>query len=167
MRRALPLLLVAALLQLHASPLRARAAAPDPLAALDRFAGAWAGPGTLHGSKANLELRVDRALGGRFVRLQHQNRVEMPGRTMAFEGLAFYRAAGAGFAATWFDSFGHVYSVTAALDGDTLRAEWGTPDTEQGLSVYRLSAPGTLEVTDSVKRAGTLQEFGRATLTRQ
>ena len=57
--------------------------------------------------------------------------------------------------------------MTATLEGDTLRAEWGTGDTEQGLSVYRLTAPSTLEVTDSVKRAGAYQEFGRATLTKQ
>jgi len=166
-RRALVSLVVAGLLHLQGAEVGAQAVAPDPLAALDRFEGAWAGPGTLHGSKARLELRVDRALGKRFVRLQHRNAVEMPGRTMEFEGLALYRGTASGFAATWFDSFGHVYPVTAALDRDTLRAEWGTPDTEQGLTVYRLTTPGTLEVTDSVKRAGAYQEFGRATLTKQ
>jgi hypothetical protein len=165
-RRALTSLAVFSLLPLQGAGVRAQATPPDPLAALDRFAGAWAGPGTLHGSKARLELRVERALGNRFVRLQHLNKLELPGRTMQFEGLALYRAAGSGFAATWFDSFGHVYPVTAKLDGDTLRAEWGTQDTERGLTVYRLTAPGTLEVTDSVMRAGTLQEFGKATLTK-
>jgi hypothetical protein len=143
------------------------AAKPDPLGPLDRFLGAWAGPGTLQGAKARLALRFERALGNRFVRIQHLNQVETPSGTMPFEGLAVYRAAGAGFAATWFDSFGHVYPVTASIEGDTLRAEWGTPETEQGRTVYRLTAPGVLEVTDSVKRQGEFQEFGRATLQRQ
>jgi len=143
------------------------AAKVDPLAPLDRFVGAWTGAGTLQGSNARLELRFERALGNRFLRIQHQNRVETPGGTMLFEGLAVYRAAGAGFAATWYDSFGHVYPVTASLDGDTLRAEWGTPETEQGTTVYRLTGPGALEVVDSVKRQGAFQEFGRASLQKQ
>ncbi len=159
--------LAIALLPLGGAPASAQAVASDPLAALDRWLGAWAGPGTLHGSKTRLELRVDRALGKRFVRLQHKNAVEMPGRTMEFEGLALYRSSASGFAATWFDSFGHVYPVTATLEGDTLRAQWGTADTEQGLTVYRLTSPSTLEVADSVKKAGAYQEFGRATLTKQ
>jgi hypothetical protein len=166
-RRLRLALLATALLPLGGSPASAQAVASDPLAVLDRFQGAWAGPGTLHGSKTRLELRVDRALGKRFVRLQHKHVVEMPGRAMEFEGLALYRASASGFAATWFDSFGHVYPVTATLDGDTLRAEWGTGDTEQGLTMYRPTAPSTLEVTDSVKKAGVYQEFGRATLTKQ
>lgn len=167
MRRARLVLLVASLLPLGGTGVSAQAVAKDPLAALDRFQGAWAGPGTLHGSKTRLELSVERALGGRFVRLQHRNVAEIPGRTMEFEGLALYRASASGFAATWFDSFGHVYPVTARLDGGTLRALWGTADTEQGLTVYRLTAPSTLEVADSVERAGVYQEFGRAILTKQ
>lgn len=139
----------------------------DPLAPLDRFVGAWTGAGALHGAKARLELRFERTLGNRFLRIQHQNRVETSGGPMLFEGLAVYRAAGAGFAATWFDSFGHVYPVTASLEGDTLRAEWGTPETEQGTTVYRLTRTGALEVVDSVKRQGALQEFGRASLQKQ
>ncbi len=144
---------------------QAPAAAPkDALAPLDRFLGTWAGPGTLQGAQARLELRFERALGNRFLRIQHQNRVETPRGEMLFEGLSIYRARDGGFAATWYDSFGHVYPVEATLDGDALRAEWGTPETEQGTTVYRLTAPGTLEVTDSVKRQGAFQEFGKATL---
>jgi hypothetical protein len=165
MRRTRAYAILMGLLATGAAAVRAQA--PDPLAPLDRFTGTWAGPGTLHGSKAQLELRFERALGNRFVRIQHQNRIEMPGRTMPFEGLSLYRAAGARFEATWFDSFGHVYPVTASLNGDTLRAEWGSPDTEQGLTEYRLTATGGLEVTDSVKRAGVFQEFGKATLTKR
>jgi hypothetical protein len=140
---------------------------PDPLAPLERFVGAWKGPGTLQGAPAVLELRFERVLGGRFLRIEHRNQVEARGRTMVFEGLALYRGADEGFAATWYDSFGHVYPVTATLDGDTLRALWGTPETEQGTTDYRLAAPGTLEVTDRVRRAGALQEFGKATLAKQ
>jgi hypothetical protein len=147
---------------------QAPAAAPrDPLAPLDRFLGSWAGPGTLQGSKARLELRFERTLGNRFLRIQHQNRVETPRGEMLFEGLSIYRPKDAGFAATWYDSFGHVYPVTASLEGDALRAEWGTPEIEQGITLYRLTAPGTLEVTDSVKRQGAFQEFARATLQKQ
>ena len=124
---------------------QAPAAAPkDALAPLDRFLGTWAGPGTLQGAQARLELRFERALGNRFLRIQHQNRVETPRGEMLFEGLSIYRARDGGFAATWYDSFGHVYPVEATLDGDALRAEWGTPETEQGTTVYRLTAPGTL-----------------------
>lgn len=167
MRRAVASLIVTALLQVPQAGVRAQGGPEDPLAPLDRFAGAWTGAGTLHGSKSLLELRFDRVLGRRFVRVEHRNRVETPGGELLFEGLAVYRAVGGTFTATWFDSFGHVYPVAASLEGDTLRAEWGTPDTEQGLTLYRLTAPHTLEVRDSVRKAGTFQELGRATLARR
>jgi hypothetical protein len=143
-----------------------RAPKPDPLDVLRPFVGTWSGRATLHGAPARLELRFERVLGDRFVRLQHRSTLETPAGPQVFEGLALYRPAAGGFVATWFDSFGHVYPVTAFLDGATLRAEWGAPGTEQGVTLYRLAA-GALEVTDSVRKAGVLKEFGRATLSAQ
>ena len=41
-------------------------------------------------------------------------------------------------------------------EGDTLTALWGTAETEQGKSVYRLIAESKIEVVDSVQqRDGT------------
>ena len=54
--------------------------------------------------------------------------------------------------------------LDARRDGDALVSKWGTPDTEEGETTYRLLPDGTMEVIDRVKgKDGTWREFGRAT----
>ncbi len=49
-----------------------------------------------------------------------------------------------------------------------MTAWWGSPETEEGKSTYRLIDDQTMEVVDSVKQKdGTFREFGRVTLKRQ
>ena len=66
------------------------------------------------------------------------------------------------FVGTWFDSRGVVLPLRATADQTTLTTNWGTPDTEQGRTVYRPSAKSELVVSDSVLTDGEWHQFGRA-----
>ena len=41
----------------------------------------------------------------------------------------------------------------------TLTSEWGSPESEQGQTIYILADDGRLRVTDSVRRDGGYREF--------
>ena len=52
-------------------------------------------------------------------------------------------------------------------DGDALVSRWGTPDTEEGETTYRLTSDSRMEIVDRVKsKDGTWREFGRSLVTR-
>lgn len=140
--------------------------APDPLH--DLFAGRWEGTGTILGQPAGVELTVERVLDGRFTRLLWVSHIGPAGKSQRFEGHAYYRAIGGGrYRATWFDSSGMVRPIDATSTADALVGLWGTAQTEEGETTYRLASTNRLEVVDRVKgKDGTWREFGRSTLTR-
>ena len=52
--------------------------------------------------------------------------------------------------------------LDAKRDGDALVSKWGTPDTEEGETTYRLREDGTMDVIDRVKgKDGGWRDFGR------
>jgi hypothetical protein len=83
-----------------------------------------------------------------------------------FEGHAYYRALGNGrYRGMWFDNSGMFRPLDARADGDTLVAKWGTVETEEGETTYRLLPDGKMEVTDRVKsKDGTWRVFGQSGL---
>jgi hypothetical protein len=101
-------------------------------------------------------------LDGQFVRLTFRN--EMPNRT--FEGHAYYRpTADSGYRGMWFDNAGMLRPLTARRDGDALVAQWGTPQTEEGETTYRLMSDTRMDIIDRVKsKDGTWREFGRSSV---
>lgn len=141
---------------------------PDPLH--DRFAGRWAGTGTILGQPSRVELTVERTLDGRFTRLVWVSHIGPPPKTQRFEGHAYYSRPGwdSGYTATWFDSSGAVRPIRGGADGDdAVVALWGGADTEQGETTYRRVAPDAIEVVDRVLgKNGQWREFGRSTLRR-
>lgn len=137
---------------------------------LSRLEGSWQGDGKAFGMAANMQLKWEWVLNKKFLRLSLKNEMSTPnGQKQVFEGQAYYQAAGADkYEAQWFDSRGVTFPIKAHLEGDALVAMWGSPDKEEGKSVYRLVDASTLEVIDNVKQKdGTWREFGRATLTRR
>ena len=112
-------------------------------------------------------------LGGQFLRLTFRN--EMP--TATFEGHAYYRAMGdpstplgatGRYRGMWFDNSGMFRPLDARRDGDALIAKWGTPETEEGETTYRLTSDARMEITDRVKsKDGTWRDFGRSVVLRQ
>jgi hypothetical protein len=133
-------------------------------ALLSRFAGQWSGTGTVLNQPSKISLTWTWELGGQFLRLSFRN--EMPKAT--FEGHAYYRPereAGR-YRGMWFDNSGMFRPLDARRDGDALVSRWGTPDTEEGETSYRLTSDSRMEIVDRVKsKDGTWREFGRSVVT--
>jgi hypothetical protein len=107
-------------------------------------------------------------LNGRFLRLTFRNEMGTAPKMNVFEGHAYYQPAGARYRGMWFDNSGMQRPLDATREGDALVSQWGTAETEQGETTYRLRADGTMEVIDRVKgKDGNWREFGRATYTRR
>lgn len=140
---------------------------------LKRFQGTWQGEGKAFGMPARLHLKWDWVLGDKFLRLSLRNEMRnAKGQTQVFEGHAYYRPVGSEkgtkYEARWFDSRGTSFQIQAHSEGESLIAFWGSPDQEEGKSVYRLVEPGKLEVIDAVRQKdGSWKEFGRFLLQRQ
>ncbi len=137
---------------------------------LKRLQGEWEGDGTALGGAARLRIKWEWVLDNKFLRLSLRSEMSAAdGARRLFEGQAYYRPSGVDkYVAHWFDSRGVTFPIKAQLDGSTLVAWWGTPETEEGKSTYQLIDETTMEIVDSVKlKDGTFREFGRAKLTRR
>ena len=134
----------------------------DPL--LTRLAGQWSGTGTVLNQPSKISITWSWELDGQFLRLTFRN--EMPKAT--FEGHAYYRATGKdSYRGMWFDNSGMFRPLDARREGDALIAKWGTPETEEGETTYRLTSDSRMEIVDRVKsKGGTWREFGRSVVTR-
>ena len=131
---------------------------------LSRFAGQWTGTGTVLNQPSKLSINWTWELNGQFLRLTFRN--EMP--KAVFEGHAYYRPSGDGrYRGMWFDNSGMLRPLDATRQGDALVSKWGTPDTEEGETTYRLLPDGKMDVVDRVKsKDGTWREFGRSLVSR-
>ena len=131
---------------------------------IDQFIGTWEGQGKLFGADAAFSMEWDWVLEQQFVRLIFQNKMKTPaGEERIFRARAFYRPIGAGrFEGTWFDSRGMVLPLQGTAGENSLTTLWGTPETEQGRTVYRLLDESHLEVEDSVLQDGQWHQFGHA-----
>ena len=138
--------------------------------ALNALVGDWQGAGTTSDMPSKQRLHWETVLGGKFVRLTLDNRMQTPdGKEWQFQAQALYRVLPDGtMAGTWFDSRGYTFPLNGrADDSGVLTIDWGSDDTERGLSRYRIR-DGRLEVTDEVQdKDGTIRVFGRSTLERQ
>ena len=140
----------------------------DPL--LSRLIGQWSGTGTVLNQPSKIEMSWTSELGGQFLRLTFRN--EMP--KAVFEGHAYYRAvvdpstplgASGRYRGMWFDNSGMFRPLEARRDREALVSQWGTPETEQGETTYRLLEGGKMEVVDRVKgKDGTWRTFGQSGL---
>ena len=135
---------------------------------LSRLAGQWTGTGTVLNQPSKIQMVWTWELGGRFIRLTFRNQMGTVPKVNVFEGHAYYRPVADGqYRGMWFDNSGMFRPLDARRDGDALVSKWGTPDTEEGETTYRLREDGTMEVIDRVKgKDGTWREFGRATYSR-
>lgn len=137
---------------------------------LNRFQGTWQGDGKTMGMTARLQMKWEWVLGTKYLRLSLKNEMQSgAGQPQVFEGHAYYRPAGEGkYEGQWFDSRGLSFPIKGNMEGDALTALWGTPELEEGKSVYRFLEAGKMEVVDSVKQKdGTWKEFGRFVVIRQ
>jgi hypothetical protein len=136
----------------------------DPL--LTQLAGKWSGSGTVLNQPAQIEMEWTWELGGQFLKLSFRNDMGTAPKVNTFAGHAYYRAVGEGrYRGMWFDNSGMFRPLDARRDGEALVAQWGTPETEQGETTYRLLPGGKMEVIDRVKsKDGTWRTFGQSGL---
>jgi hypothetical protein len=141
-------------------------AGADPL--LSRLAGRWAGSGKALDQSSRIEMSWNWELGGQFLRLTFRNEMGVAPKVSVFEGHAYYRSLGDGrYRGMWFDNSGMFRPLDARREGDAVVSKWGTPDTEEGETTYRLLSDSEMEVVDRVKsKDGTWREFGRSRLRR-
>jgi hypothetical protein len=127
-------------------------AAAQDATTLNWLVGEWRGTGTMFGNASQATLSLRPVLGGRFLELNY--------RAGTFEGRAMYQFVDGGmWRAQWFDNRGMTFPVQGFQIERSLRAEWGSAETEQGRTVYLLGQDGRLRVTDSVRRDGTWRDF--------
>jgi hypothetical protein len=136
---------------------------------LNRLSGAWKAQGQAFGLEAKFHMQWAWVLQNRFIQLSYK--IEMRGKdgqSRIFEGTAFYKPAANGkYEGMWFDSQRAIHPIQATADSSALIALWGTPETEQGKSIYRLLDDNRIEVVDAVRaKDSTWKEFSRNTFTR-
>lgn len=136
----------------------------DPL--LSQLAGKWSGTGTVMNQPATIEMEWAWELSGQFLKLTFKNAMGVAPKINVFEGHAYYRKVSEGrYRGMWFDNSGMFRPLEARRDGEALISEWGTPDTEQGETTYRLLPDGKMSVTDRVKgKDATWRTFGQSGL---
>lgn len=138
----------------------------DPL--LARLAGGWSGTGTVLNLPSKIDMSWSWELGGRFIRLTFRNEMGAAPKINVFEGHAYYRPTSEGqYRGMWFDNSGMLRPLDARRDGDALVSKWGTPETEEGETTYRLVSDSEMEIVDRVKsKDGAWREFGRSRVKR-
>jgi hypothetical protein len=136
----------------------------DPLLSL--LAGKWSGTGTVMNQPAQIDMEWAWELDGQFLKLTFKNDMGTAPNTNTFAGHAYYRASGEGrYRGMWFDNSGMFRPLDAGRDGDALVSRWGTADTEEGETTYRLMPDGKMDVVDRVKsKDGTWRTFGQSGL---
>ena len=134
-----------------------------------RLLGSWRGEGKVMGMEARLQMKWERVLEGKFMRLTFRNEMRGKEGAQLFEGHAYYQAQPDGtYRGQWFDSGGEAHPINGKVEGDALIAEWGTKETKLGRTVYRLTGENAAEVTDSIlAKDGQWKEFGRSRFTRE
>jgi hypothetical protein len=135
---------------------------------IDNLVGEWTGSGKLFGQDASFSMKWEKALGGKFIRLVFQNNFTQNGKKNTMDAEAMYKpVSDSSFEGSWFDSRGVVLPLKAVFSGSTLTAQWGSPETETGKTVYLVKSNNEIEVTDFVQRNGQWQQFGKAVYTKK
>lgn len=119
--------------------------------------GSWKGSGTLMGSEANFYMKWTWELDGNFLKLEFQNKRTSPsGQELVLDAHAYYQSINDSVVeGTWFDSRGVTFPVRGVLKGSTFTVTWGSPETEQGKTIYVLDSVTEIAVTDYFLRDTT------------
>ncbi len=132
----------------------------------DQFEGnKWTGTGTLMGSPATFTMVWSQELDGAFYHLSFENRRKgQEASDIVFKAEAYYRMGeDSSVVGSWFDSRGITLPLTGEATKEELTILWGSPETEQGKTVYTLKSDDTVQVTDYILRGEEYLKFGEAT----
>lgn len=128
----------------------------------EKLEGSWEGKGSLMGSEADFKMNWDRILDDQFIQLTFTSKRIIDEAEVFFHATATYRLDDNKWEGTWFDSRGVSFCVVGTAEDSTLTVEWGSPDIEQGRTVYTITGENEMAVTDYVNQNGTYSKFGEA-----
>lgn len=159
--------IVIAMLLLAAKPVYPLDVVPQPpegYRVTKNLIGSWSGTGTLFGAPAEFAMEWQWVLGASFLQLTFENRMSRAkGDDIVLNAKAFYQFTdNDGLEGTWFDSRGMKLPLNATFKDSALVTLWGTPDTEQGRTVYKVVSNIRIDVEDFVLKEGEWKKFGEA-----
>lgn len=144
-----------------------RDATSDPT--LNLLAGKWRGIGTAFGGQAEIVMNWDPAIENKFMRISYQIDItRWDGHKQVFYAVGYYRPTAENkFKGTWIDTTGAIHPINGVAEGNVLIANWGTPDTQEGMTRYEFMDTNTIEITDSIKnKEGKWMQFSKNTVKR-
>ncbi|MEM8510204.1 MAG: hypothetical protein AAF717_20390 [Bacteroidota bacterium] len=122
----------------------------------------WKGEGLLLGSKASFMMDWNSILDGKFYQLKFQNQREAS-RESIFKAIGVYKKNEDNqVSGTWFDSRGFSFPLKGEVSSDKLIIFWGSPEIEEGKTIYTMQNDATLFVEDYILKDGELIQFGNA-----
>ena len=123
--------------------------------------GSWEGEGELLDRPATFAMTWERALDGRFLRLEFRNAfADVDPIEPVLESHAYYLLGGPALTGQWMDSRGVILTLKAEVVGSTLVTYW--TGEESGRTEYRVIGEDALEVTDYVQAEGGYFPFAQA-----
>ncbi|GAA4272894.1 hypothetical protein GCM10022258_21880 [Aquimarina gracilis] len=127
----------------------------------------WEGKGELLGSTASFRMNWEPILEGKFFRLSFQNQRDQS-KEYIFRAMGVYQPnSDDTFTGTWFDSGGFSFPIKGSFSENELVVYWGTPETEEGKTIYTINEGGSVSVRDYVLKDGKLIQFGKASYEKQ
>ena len=140
---------------------RTVAAQDNRAGVLATLEGSWEGEGELMGRSATFVMTWERALNGRFLRLDFQNAfADTDPVQSVLESHAYYLLGDTVLTGQWMDSRGVILSLRARVVGTALVTEW--TGEESGRTEYRVIDENALEVNDYVRVEGEYRPFAKA-----
>jgi len=131
---------------------------------IDNFLGEWKGTGKLFVNDAEFFMKWEKTLGDKFIQLDFKNSFKLQnGKEITMTAKAFYKHESENnFKGTWFDSRGMILPLKSNIDQNAFITFWGTPETEQGKTIYKFFEDNTIQTEDYVLKNGEWKQFGTA-----
>lgn len=125
----------------------------------------WTGTGTLMNSPATYTMHWSQELDNAFYTLDFQNnRKGTDGNDITFKAKAYYKVTQDTIVSgTWFDARGVQFPLKGTVSDDILTIFWGSPETEQGKTVYTYTKDVGVTVQDYILNKENYYKFGTAT----
>lgn len=139
-------------------------------AILRKLEGNWSASGKAFNLPAEISMSWKKSLGDKFYHLSYRMDMKAPdGSIQTFEGTAYYKVmTDSVLVATWFDSGGEMHPIKATVDGESLTAIWGTPETKLGKTIYQFVDHNTIEITDFIQnKKGEWKQFNKNSVSKK
>ena len=119
------------------------------------------GNGQLMQKPATFSMSWTAVLDKKFYKLSFYN--QQDGSSLKFKAIGFYKVLENNkVEGSWFDNRGITFPLHGYFDETSLTIFWGTADTEEGKTIYKLKEDGSLETLDFLKTQKGFVAFANA-----